>query len=226
MISDVQMAILKTIYSFPAPPRAAAIASESGINTKIVFSNLGAMLSKGLLIKSKDYYELSGKGMTEMMQTKSALTQNEKTHVETIEPAPIVAESVLEQIQKEVEMAKNNTREKADETEIELKLTSQPIHEPEKFENFEQLTKPVGSSYFSDSKGYEWTRIKPSHYQGKTMQVFDVLKAFMSDEQLEGFYRGNVVKYVLRYPHKSGTEDLKKSRVYLDKLIEVLEHDD
>ncbi len=36
-----------------------------------------------------------------------------------------------------------------------------------------------------------------------------------------GFLDGNVVKYVARFRHKGGVEDLKKARHYLDKLIEV-----
>ena len=40
-------------------------------------------------------------------------------------------------------------------------------------------------------------------------------------EQLIGFHRGNVLKYLIRYRDKGGIEDLKKARFYLDKLIEV-----
>jgi len=34
---------------------------------------------------------------------------------------------------------------------------------------------------------------------------------------------GNVIKYVTRYKHKNGIEDLKKARVYLDFLIRHME---
>ena len=60
---------------------------------------------------------------------------------------------------------------------------------------------------------------RPSHYNGKTMQVFDVLNDFLTKEALAGFYIGNVVKYVLRHGKKNGVEDLKKARVYLEKMI-------
>lgn len=36
-----------------------------------------------------------------------------------------------------------------------------------------------------------------------------------------GFLEGNVVKYITRYKHKNGLEDLKKAKQYLDKLIEL-----
>ncbi len=61
--------------------------------------------------------------------------------------------------------------------------------------------------------------IKPEHYQGKTMQVFDVLDEFLTPEAVAGFHVGNVIKYVLRYKNKGGIEDLKKARSYLDKMI-------
>lgn len=36
-----------------------------------------------------------------------------------------------------------------------------------------------------------------------------------------GYFEGNVVKYVSRWKHKGGVEDLEKARHYLDKLIEM-----
>jgi hypothetical protein len=32
---------------------------------------------------------------------------------------------------------------------------------------------------------------------------------------------GNVIKYVSRYKHKNGVEDLKKARYYLNKAIDL-----
>jgi hypothetical protein len=34
------------------------------------------------------------------------------------------------------------------------------------------------------------------------------------------FLEGNVVKYLARYKEKSGIEDLRKARWYIDKLID------
>ena len=34
-----------------------------------------------------------------------------------------------------------------------------------------------------------------------------------------GFCEGNIIKYVSRYKHKNGVEDLKKARHYIDILI-------
>lgn len=61
----------------------------------------------------------------------------------------------------------------------------------------------------------------PSHYNQNGMEVLDVIKAFTSDlNGAEAFYAGNVIKYVLRWNHKNGIEDLEKAKVYIDKLIE------
>lgn len=61
----------------------------------------------------------------------------------------------------------------------------------------------------------------PSHYNQGGMEVWDVIKAFTSDlNGTEAFYAGNVIKYVLRWNHKNGIEDLEKAKVYIDKLIE------
>ena len=53
------------------------------------------------------------------------------------------------------------------------------------------------------------------HYQSKPIQPWDFILA-----NGLGFLEGCVVKYVTRWRHKGGIEDLKKARHYLDKLIE------
>lgn len=65
----------------------------------------------------------------------------------------------------------------------------------------------------------------PSHYKSESgLEAIDVIKAFTSD--LKGFeatHTGNILKYVLRWKHKNGIEDLKKARWYLDDLINEIE---
>ena len=69
------------------------------------------------------------------------------------------------------------------------------------------------------------TQIGGSHYASKAVQPWDAMASWMTPEQFEGYLRGNVIKYVARYPDKKGVEDLKKAQHYLSKLIEVLEGD-
>lgn len=59
------------------------------------------------------------------------------------------------------------------------------------------------------------------HYKVKDIQPWDAMKAWMTPEQFEGYLRGNVIKYLARYPDKGGGLDLHKARHYLEKLLEV-----
>ena len=61
----------------------------------------------------------------------------------------------------------------------------------------------------------------PPHYCFGGVEVLDAIEAW----QL-GYHEGNVVKYVARARHK-GDEltDLRKARVYLDRLIKLREAD-
>jgi hypothetical protein len=60
---------------------------------------------------------------------------------------------------------------------------------------------------------------KPARYnkRGK-LECWDVIL-----DQEMGFLEGNIIKYLWRYKEKNGVEDLKKARVYLDKLISEVE---
>lgn len=68
----------------------------------------------------------------------------------------------------------------------------------------------------------EHTRIKAmsapipdnSHYAKLKMQPWDYILANGLN-----FFEGNVVKYVTRWRHKNGLDDLRKARVYIDELI-------
>lgn len=61
----------------------------------------------------------------------------------------------------------------------------------------------------------------PAHYTNGGIETIDYLKAKMTQEQFRGFLIGNVLKYVSRYPHKNGVEDLKKAEWYLNRLIQI-----
>jgi len=58
--------------------------------------------------------------------------------------------------------------------------------------------------------------ISPSYYQKGSVEVTDYIT---SNEM--SFIEGNIIKYVTRYKDKSGIQDLRKARWYLDKLIET-----
>lgn len=58
----------------------------------------------------------------------------------------------------------------------------------------------------------------PKHYN-KGIECWD----YTTSHNM-GFLEGNVVKYITRYQHKNGLEDLKKAKQYLEKLISVEEN--
>lgn len=66
----------------------------------------------------------------------------------------------------------------------------------------------------------------PSHYNQGGVECIDAIKAAtVGLNGFEGFCAGNAIKYLWRWKHKNGVEDLKKSQVYIDWLIEEQENE-
>lgn len=55
----------------------------------------------------------------------------------------------------------------------------------------------------------------PQHYNTGSMEVMDAI-----DGLRLGFLEGNILKYVARFRHKNGVEDLRKALWYLNRLID------
>lgn len=66
-------------------------------------------------------------------------------------------------------------------------------------------------------------QIGNTHYVTKTVQPWTAMESWMSEEEFEGFLRGNVIKYIARYKDKDGIKDILKAKHYLEKLLECLE---
>ena len=62
--------------------------------------------------------------------------------------------------------------------------------------------------------------VNPSHYKQGDVECIDAIKASMTLAQFQGYLKGNIMKYLWRYEHKSneGLEDLNKAQWYMDKL--------
>ena len=60
---------------------------------------------------------------------------------------------------------------------------------------------------------------EPPHYTQGSIEVIDVIEDSLTADMMEGYCIGNVMKYVMRYRHKNGVEDLMKARWYLDRAI-------
>lgn len=61
----------------------------------------------------------------------------------------------------------------------------------------------------------------PTHYTAGGIETLDYIKAKVSD--YPSYAVGNILKYVSRYEHKNGIEDLKKAQFYLNDLIKEME---
>ena len=66
----------------------------------------------------------------------------------------------------------------------------------------------------------------PDHYKSENgLEVIDVIAAFTSDlKGIEATDTGNIIKYICRWKHKNGIQDLKKCMWYLQHLIDQLDN--
>jgi len=51
----------------------------------------------------------------------------------------------------------------------------------------------------------------PNHYHQGGIDLFQFMEMKFPKEQIVGFHRGNIMKYLIRYQDKGGVEDLKES---------------
>lgn len=63
----------------------------------------------------------------------------------------------------------------------------------------------------------------PSHYQGNGVECIDCIASAVSGlDGFHGFCAGNAIKYIFRFSHKNGVEDLRKAEWYIDRLIKAI----
>ena len=55
-------------------------------------------------------------------------------------------------------------------------------------------------------------QIAGDHYTKKSIQPWDAMEVWMSEEKFLGYLQGNIIKYVARCDEKGGVTDLKKAR--------------
>lgn len=64
---------------------------------------------------------------------------------------------------------------------------------------------------------------QPQHYCQGGIETIEAIEASMSDLAFRGFLKGNIMKYLWRYEHKNGAEDLRKAQWYLNRLVAHVE---
>ena len=64
----------------------------------------------------------------------------------------------------------------------------------------------------------------PEHYNMLDIEAIDLIEMSMTKDEFQGYLKGNVLKYVIRYKHKgSPKQDISKGLWYLKKLEEKID---
>ncbi len=65
----------------------------------------------------------------------------------------------------------------------------------------------------------------PAHYTAGGIECIDAIAAAIScqHDPVAAWLTAQCLKYLWRWPLKNGLEDLKKTRFYLDRLIDLVE---
>lgn len=63
----------------------------------------------------------------------------------------------------------------------------------------------------------------PAHYQQGSIECIDAIRSALGASGFCDYCQGNISKYIWRWRHRNGVEDLKKARVYLNWMIEAAE---
>ncbi len=86
-------------------------------------------------------------------------------------------------------------------------------------EQYKQWAENTSHVYKAYSAGHEDSgdimsrQVGGNHYK-RACQPWEII-----EEWELNYWAGNIIKYVLRYPHKNGVEDLEKAKHYLEYLI-------
>lgn len=130
------------------------------------------------------------------------------------------------------ELEHRNMVQRAFDQMVTFKTANKPVHEwPKHLQNIEQmiprdLRMEHVLTFLMDLPIKYWALVDdvnhPSHYQGATMEVIDIIDDFELD-----FCMGNAVKYILRagkkYQDNDGfKQDLEKAIWYLKRKIESI----
>ena len=59
---------------------------------------------------------------------------------------------------------------------------------------------------------------RPKHYRKGRVECIDAIKSATGDGY-QFYLQGNIIKYMWRFNHKNGLEDLQKAQWYLAELI-------
>lgn len=91
---------------------------------------------------------------------------------------------------------------------------------------YKSLVDKKSKVYFGESPVKKDMVNHPPHYNVGGFEVIDIIRAFTYGlEGIAAVDTGNAIKYILRWHHKNGVEDLKKAKWYIEHLIKEIEDD-
>jgi hypothetical protein len=61
----------------------------------------------------------------------------------------------------------------------------------------------------------------PSHYTQGSIEAIDAIRSALGDAPFQDYCIGNALKYLFRWRHKNGLEDLRKAHWYVNKAVEA-----
>ena len=59
----------------------------------------------------------------------------------------------------------------------------------------------------------------PQHYRQGAVECIDAIKSALGDEGFKDYCVGNAMKYLFRWRHKNGIEDLRKAQWYVSEAV-------
>lgn len=62
----------------------------------------------------------------------------------------------------------------------------------------------------------------PSHYTTGDIECIEAIKASLDTAEFLGYCQGNAIKYLWRWRYKGGSEDLRKARWYVERMLSTL----
>ena len=99
--------------------------------------------------------------------------------------------------------------------------------EAEPFHNKRQQPEVTLENYFRGLVQMDFADDKedmvnsPSHYTQGSIECIDAIAQVVKDLQgMEAMCTGNAIKYLWRWKHKNGIEDIKKAQWYLQRMID------
>lgn len=84
-----------------------------------------------------------------------------------------------------------------------------------------------GIKFLSKGKEIKKEHLSPTYYKSKNFETIDIIEDELPKEELEGFYKGMVIRYIIRSSYKNFiVDDLTKAKYYLDKFVKEVEKKD